>query len=122
VVAIAGDGGFMYNVQELATAVQHGLGVVTVVFNDGAYGNVRRMQIEDHGGRVIASDLRNPDFVKLAESFGAQGLRARNPEELRVALRRGLATAGPTLIDVPVGDFPSPWEFIQFPAARPRRA
>jgi acetolactate synthase-1/2/3 large subunit len=119
VVGISGDGGFMYNVQELATAVQHGLGVVAIVFNDGAYGNVRRMQIEDHGGRVIASDLKNPDFVKLAESFGAQGLRARGPDELRAALRRALATAGPTLIDVPVGEFPAPWDFIQFPPARP---
>jgi acetolactate synthase-1/2/3 large subunit len=121
VVAIAGDGGFMYNVQELATAVQHGLNTVTIVFSDGAFGNVRRMQIEDHGGKVIGSDLRNPDFVKLAESFGAQGLRARNPEELRGALRRALATPSPTLIDVPVGDFPGPWEFIMLPPARPKR-
>jgi acetolactate synthase-1/2/3 large subunit len=120
VVSIAGDGGFMYNVQELATAVQHGLGVVTVIFNDGAYGNVRRMQVEDHGGRVIASDLKNPDFVRLAESFGAHGLRAQGPEELRAALRRALATPGPTLIDVPVGDFPAPWEFLQPPPVRPK--
>ncbi len=118
VVAIAGDGGFMYNVQELATAVQHGIGVVTVVFSDGAYGNVRRMQIEDHGGRVIATDLHNPDFVKLAESFGAQGLRATAPDELRAALRRGFDTPGPTLIEVPMGEMPSPWDYIFMRRAR----
>ena len=112
VVAVAGDGGFMYNVQELATAVLHGISVVTVVFSDGAYGNVRRMQVEDHGGRVIATDLHNPDFVKLAESFGAQGLRAATPNELRGALRCGFDTSGPTLIEVPMGEMPSPWDYI----------
>ena len=77
-VAIAGDGGFMYNVQELATAAQYGINVVAVVFNDGAYGNVKRIQREMYGNRVIASDLTNPDFVRLADSFGlaAQGRRA----------------------------------------------
>jgi len=69
---------------------------------------------------VIASELRNPDFVRLAESFGAQGLRATGPEELRAALRRGFATTDvPTLIEVPVGEFPSPWEFVMLPRARP---
>ena len=118
VVAIAGDGGFMYNVQELATAVRHGINVVTVVFSDGAFGNVRRMQIEDHGGRVIATDLHNPDFVKLAESFGAQGLRATTPDELRGALRRGFDAPGPTLIEVPMGEMPSPWDYIFMRRAR----
>lgn len=122
VLSIAGDGGFMFNVQELATAVQHGIALVTVVFNDNAYGNVRGFQKQNFGGRVIASDLRNPDFVKLAESFGAQGIRANGPEELRAALRRGFATKdGPTLIEVPVGEMPSPWEFIQLPRVRPAR-
>ena len=118
VVAVAGDGGFMYNVQELATAVRHGIGVVTVVFSDNAYGNVRRMQVEDHGGRVIATDLHNPDFVKLAESFGAQGLRATTPDELRGALKRGFDTPGPTLIEVPMGEMPSPWDYIFMRRAR----
>ena len=118
VVAISGDGGFMYNVQELSTAVQQGIGLVTVIFNDGAYGNVQRMQVEDYGGKVIASDLHNPDFVRLAESFGAQGLRAETPDALRAALETGFATPGPTLIDVPVGDMPSPWDYLQLPRAR----
>jgi acetolactate synthase-1/2/3 large subunit len=119
VLSVSGDGGFMFTVQEMATAVQHGLAVVAVVFNDGAYGNVRGFQKQNFGGRVIASELRNPDFVRLAESFGAQGLRARTPEELRGALRRGFATTdGPTLIEVPVGELPSPWEFIMLPRVR----
>ena len=119
VLSVAGDGGFMFNVQEMATAVQHGIPLVTVVFNDGAYGNVKGFQKSNFGGRTIASDLRNPDFVRLAESFGAQGLRANGPEELRGALRKGFAqTDVPTLIEVPVGEFPSPWQFIMLPKCR----
>ena len=67
----------MFGVQELATAVQFNIGVVTLVFNNNAYGNVRRDQRERFDGRVVASDLVNPDFVKLAESFGV-GVRARH--------------------------------------------
>ena len=108
VVAISGDGGFMFNVQEIATAVQHNINVVALVFNDSAYGNVRRMQKELHGNRLIATDLQNPDFVKLAEAYGAQGLRAHTPKELRQALRTGLETDAPTLIEIPVEEMPSP--------------
>ena len=75
VVAITGDGGFMFGVQELATAVQFNIGVVVLVFNNNSYGNVRRDQRERFDGRIVASDLVNPDFVKLAESFGV-GSRA----------------------------------------------
>ena len=82
VVALTGDGGFMYNVQELATAVQHGINVVPIVFNDGAYGNVKRMQRELYGNRVIASDLVNPDFVRLADSFGVFARSAADPDGL----------------------------------------
>jgi acetolactate synthase I/II/III large subunit len=90
-----------------------------VVFNDGAYGNVRRNQEERFGNRIIASDLTNPDFVRFAESFGAVAERARNPAELRVALRRALSRReGPSLIEVPVGALPSPWEFIMLPRVR----
>ncbi|MDO9709489.1 thiamine pyrophosphate-dependent enzyme [Paracraurococcus lichenis] len=120
VLSISGDGGFMFNVQELATAVQHGIAVVAVVFTDNAYGNVRGFQKQHYGGRVIATELRNPDFVRLAESFGALGLRAEGPAALGEALRRGFANAdGPTLIEVPVGEFPSPWEFLMLPKVRP---
>ena len=113
VVSINGDGGFMYNVEELATMVRHRLPVVVVVFNDNAFGNVRRIQRESFGGRVIASDLRNPDFVKLAEAFGIDGRRATGPEELRQALETALRADRPALIEVPVGEMPSPWPVIR---------
>lgn len=119
VVSISGDGGFMFTANEMATAVRHRIPLTAIVFNDGAFGNVRRIQQERFGNRLIASDLANPDFVKFAESFGAAADRARTPEELRGALRRALARRdGPTLIDVPVGAFPSPWPFIFPPANR----
>ena len=88
VVSINGDGGFMFTVQELATAVRHRIPLVSVVFNDAAYGNVRHMQINMHGNRVIGSDLANPDFIKLGESFGLMSLRAHNPEGFRGALEK----------------------------------
>lgn len=119
VVAISGDGGFMFNVQELATAVQHNIPVVVVLMNDGAFGNVLRTQGEDFGNRLIATDLRNPDFVKLTESFGALGLRAKTPEELRKALRQAFESGRPTVIEVPVGQMPSPWNVLRFTRSRP---
>jgi acetolactate synthase-1/2/3 large subunit len=113
VVAISGDGGFMFTANELATAMRHRIPLVTIVFNDGAFGNVRRIQQERYGNRLIGSDLANPDFVLFARSFGAEAARATSPEELRTALRRAFAhRQGPTLIEVPVGAMPSPWEFI----------
>jgi acetolactate synthase I/II/III large subunit len=113
VVAICGDGGFMFTATEMATAMHHRIPLVTIVFNDSAFGNVRRMQRERFGNRLIASDLVNPDFVAFGKSFGAEAVRARSPQELREALRRAFAHRdGPTLIEVPVGDLPSPWEFI----------
>jgi acetolactate synthase-1/2/3 large subunit len=122
VVTVNGDGGFLFTVQELATAVQQRLATVNLVFNDGAYGNVRRMQQQQYNNRVIATELHNPDFVKLAESFGAQGLRAHTPDEVRTAIRQGLATAEtPTVIEIPVGEMPSPWSLSFAPRVRPVR-
>jgi acetolactate synthase-1/2/3 large subunit len=118
VLSINGDGGFLYTGNELATAIRHRIPLVAVVFVDGAFGNVRRIQQEQFGNRLIASDLANPDFVKYAESFGAAGRRARDPDELRVALREAFARREPTLIEVPVGSLPSPWEFIHMPRVR----
>lgn len=121
VVSINGDGGFLYTANELATAVRHRIPLTAIVFADGAFGNVRRIQEQAYGNRVIASDLANPDFVKFGEAFGAASERARTPEELRAALRRGFARRdGPTLIEVPVGPMPSPWEFILMPKVRGR--
>ena len=113
VVAITGDGGFMFGVQELAAAVQHDINLVTVLFNNNAFGNVLRDQQTKFRG-PLGSELRNPDFVKLAESFGAQGWRARTPAELRTLLERGFAQKGPVLIEVPVpqGSEVSPWKYL----------
>ncbi len=122
VVSISGDGGFMFTAMEMATAAQHGIGVVAVVFSDGAYGNVRRIQQQSFNNRTIASDLRNPDFVKLGESFGIDAMRVNSPEELGTAVARGIAKGGPMLIDCPVGQLPDPWKLITLPRNRPRRA
>jgi acetolactate synthase I/II/III large subunit len=118
VLSINGDGGFMYTGNELATAIRHGIPLVAIVFVDGAFGNVRRIQQEAFGNRLIACDLANPDFVKYAESFGAAGRRARGPDELRIVLRESISRREPTLIEVPVGAMPSPWEFIFMPRVR----
>jgi acetolactate synthase-1/2/3 large subunit len=120
VLSINGDGGFLYTGNELATAMRHRIPLVAVVFVDGAFGNVRRIQQEQFGNRLIASDLANPDFVKYAESFGAAGRRARSPAELGAAIKAGFAAREPTLIEVPVGPMPSPWEFIHMPPVRGR--
>ncbi len=117
VVAITGDGGFMFGVQELSTAVQFNIGVVTLVFNNNAYGNVRRDQRERFDGRVVASDLVNPDFVKLAESFGVAAARVTAPDRFKAVLEKALSHNGPSLIavEVPRDSEVSPWAFIHPP-------
>ena len=105
----------MFNVQELATAVQYKIELVTIIFNSNSFTNVKRQQQEWFGNRTIASDLVNPDFVKLAQSFGAVGLRVDSPAGLRAALQVAFAEPGPTLIEVPVGEMATPWEFIILP-------
>jgi acetolactate synthase-1/2/3 large subunit len=113
VVSITGDGGFMFGVQELAAAVQHEINLVTVLFNNNAFGNVLRDQRRQFRG-PMGSQLRNPDFVKLAESFGAHGWRANSPAELRGYVERGFAEKGPVVIEVPVpqGSEVSPWKYL----------
>jgi acetolactate synthase-1/2/3 large subunit len=103
VVAVCGDGGFLYNAQELATAVQYNIPTIVVLFNDNAYGNVKRAQEEQFDGRVIGTQLHNPDFVPFAQSFGAWAKRANGASELGDALREALTVGGPALIEVPVG-------------------
>ena len=110
VLSITGDGGFGWALPELATARKYDIGLVTVIFNDQAYGNVRRSQVEQFGGRLLGTDLVNPDFVQLAESFGIRGARATTPSELEGLLRETTASSGePVLIDVPVGAMPNPF-------------
>jgi acetolactate synthase-1/2/3 large subunit len=114
VVSVTGDGGFMFGVQELATAVQHNINLVTIVFNNASYGNVLRDQRNVYKGHEIGSSLTNPDFVKLAGNFGATGYLAKTPAELREALEKAFALSGPVLIEVPSepGSEASPWPFL----------
>ncbi len=107
VVCIVGDGGFMYSSGELSTAVKYGINVVAVVFNDGAYGNVARDLDQDFGGTYEA-DLVNPDFVALAESYGAAGFRATNPEELTIAIKDAIDADSPSIVDVKIDRLPRP--------------
>jgi acetolactate synthase-1/2/3 large subunit len=114
VVSITGDGGFLFAATELATAAQYGIGVVTLVFNNGAYGNVLRDQQEQFGGHVLGAVLENPDFVRFADSFGVAASRVRSPVELRPVLEKALAAGRPTLIEIMVepGTERSPWPLI----------
>jgi acetolactate synthase I/II/III large subunit len=91
VVSISGDGGFMFTASELATAMRHRIPLTAIVFNDGAFGNVRRIQQESYGNRLIASDLANPDFFAFAKSFGAEAVRIGTPQALRGALQRAFS-------------------------------
>ncbi len=113
VVSVSGDGGFMFGMQEIATATRHNIPLVGVVFNDNAYGNVRRMQQLNYDGRVVASDLKNPDFVKLGKSFGIRATRADAPAKLTSQIKAALKANEPALIEVPVGPFPDPWHLFQ---------
>ncbi len=119
VVSIAGDGGFMYQAQELATAVQHNLPVVAVVFDNGAFGNVKLLQKERFDSHFIACDLKNPDFGALAESFGAAAYRAKDAGELEAALKNAFAARKPALVHVPCSEMPSPWPMLHMGRARP---
>jgi acetolactate synthase-1/2/3 large subunit len=107
VLALCGDGGFLYNAQELATAVQYGIHVVVVIFNDSSYGNVARDMDESFGGSYGA-ELRNPDFVRLAEAYGVRGVRVTTPEELGKTVGDALARDESALIEMPVGRMSAP--------------
>jgi acetolactate synthase-1/2/3 large subunit len=114
VVSITGDGGFMFAVQELATAVQYGIAVVILLFNNDAFGNVRRDQMTRYDGRLVGADLVNPDFLMLARAFGVDAVRVGSPEALGPALAHAFEAGSPTLIEIPIerGSEASPWEFI----------
>jgi acetolactate synthase I/II/III large subunit len=122
VISVSGDGGFLFGVQELATAVQHRIDVIAIVFNNNRYGNVQHMQRALYGGRVIASDLRNPDFARLADAFGAAGYRAETPAALAEALRCAVSANRPAVIEVPCGDMPDVDRFRKLPRVRGARS
>ena len=107
VVCMAGDGGFMFNASELATAVKYGINVVTIIFRNDSYGNVARDLDEMFGG-TYETTLHNPDFVKFAESFGAGGMRADDPLELETLIPLALERQAPVIIDVPFAEMPIP--------------
>jgi acetolactate synthase-1/2/3 large subunit len=102
VVALCGDGGFLYTSQELATAVQEEADVVAIVFNDNAYGALKLFQDRHHGGRRIGVELKNPDFAKLAEAYGAYGVKLRASADLGPALADALGRRGPAVIECPL--------------------
>jgi acetolactate synthase-1/2/3 large subunit len=123
VISITGDGGFMFGVQELATAAQYRIALVTIVFNNRSYANVLRDQQLQFNGRTIGSRLDNPDFVRLAESFGVFARRVTDPAGLRSALEHELGAARPALIEVAIepGAEASPWSCIHM-RTRPSQA
>ena len=119
VVVVAGDGGFMYNVSEMATAVQHGINIVVVVFNDNAFGNVGR-DLDIGFGGAYGTDLHNPDFPRLARSFGMEAMQVKDPAKVGDSLADAIQMNKPVLIEVPVGRMPVPAFFGQRPQA-PKR-
>jgi acetolactate synthase-1/2/3 large subunit len=118
VIVVAGDGGFLFNSQELSTTVRYGIPVVVVVFNDDSYGNVAR-DLDEAWGGSIGAELANPDFVRLAEAYGVTGLRAKEPAEVGDLVREAVALQRPALIEVPVGRMPRPRFFP--PRRTPKR-
>jgi acetolactate synthase-1/2/3 large subunit len=100
VVSISGDGGFLFTMQELATARAENLDLIVLVFNDNAFGAIRKYQDRMFGGRHIGSELVNPDFVKLGEAFGAKSVRVE-PKDIGAAVRRAHETGGLWLIEIP---------------------
>ena len=121
VVSISGDGGFLFNAQELSTAARHGINVVAVVFNDSSYGNVARDLDESWGGQYGA-ELQNPDFMKLADAYGVIGMRAKEPTEVGRLVREAIEKDRPALVEVPVGRMSRPAFFTprRTPIKHPR--
>jgi len=114
VVCVVGDGGFLYAFAELATAVRYGINLVTVVFNDQAFGSTKSDQMVNFNGRIVGTELNNPDFAKLAELFGAKGLKAK-PEQLGKALEEALGAKRPVVIEVPLPTLIAPFQIFSEP-------
>ena len=113
-LTIIGDGGMLFTATELATAVQHDINTTVLLFDNGAYGNVQRLQRQRFGpDRTIASALRNPDWLMFGESFGVRTERATSPETLPAVLAGSLAHAGPSMVVVDIADEPDPWPLLR---------
>jgi acetolactate synthase-1/2/3 large subunit len=102
VISWNGDGCFMMNGQELATAVQHNLPVIFVVVNNGMYGTIRMHQERHYPDRVIGTELVNPDFAALARAYGALGETVTRTEQFAPAFERARAAGKPSLIEIRV--------------------
>ena len=100
VVAFAGDGCFLMNGQEFATAVQYGLPIIVIVVNNGIYGTIRMHQEREFPGRVIATDLQNPDFAALARAYGGHGETVERTADFAAAFERARASGKPSIIEV----------------------
>ncbi|HYF17074.1 MAG TPA: thiamine pyrophosphate-dependent enzyme, partial [Ramlibacter sp.] len=121
VVSINGDGGFGWGLQELATVARDRPRLVTVVFEDGAFGNVRRIQSTVFG-REIGTGLHNPDFVALAGAFGVPALRVDSPEAFESELTAAVRGTGPSVIVAKVGPMPGAWHLVHTFSKVPRPA
>lgn len=117
VLSVTGDGGFGWNLQELATAQRYQLPVTLVVFNDGHYGNVRAIQKREFGAEV-AVELTNPDFQLLGKAFGVDSVAVDEPAALGAAIKESLRARGPVMIEVKVGEMPSPWHLLRLQAMK----
>jgi acetolactate synthase I/II/III large subunit len=116
VLAIHGDGGFLMNVQELETAVRHGINAVTLVMNNNAWGSEKAYQKHFYDGRYVGADIGNPRFDRLAELFGARGYYVEHADQVGDTVRTALAAGAPAVIEIPI----DPDEF-PVPATNPRR-
>ena len=112
VVSLCGDGGFMYNIQELSTAARFGINAVAVVFNNHAYGASMWDQTHQYGQRFIGTDLNNPDFLKVAEAFGVRGMKAE-PDGIGDALRQAFAADAPVLLEVELPNMMPPFQIVR---------
>jgi acetolactate synthase-1/2/3 large subunit len=113
-LTIVGDGGMLFTATELATAVQHDINTTVLLFDNGAYGNVQRLQQQRFGpDRTIASTLRNPDWITFGESLGVRTERAGGPETLPAVLENSLAHPGPSLVVADIFGEPDPWPLLR---------
>ena len=102
VISFSGDGDFLMNGQEFATAVQYGLPILVILIDNGLYGTIRMHQEREFPGRVIASQLRNPDFAAYARAFGGHGETVEETAEFLPAFERALASGAPSIIHVKI--------------------
>ena len=111
VVALCGDGVFMYSPGELSTAMRSNINLIAMVFNNGAFGASQWDQTHRYDRQYIGTDLHNPDFVKLAESFGAVGMRTE-PDGIGTSLKKAVAANAPVLLEVVLPNMMPPFQIV----------